>query len=90
MDEKYAVKFEALAEAIWAKAPNMIPVVGGFVYGKRIQDPFNFYGAASRITSLAGMVDKYKTGLQCIGISTDQVAEPSHVSAAIFVNSCRE
>jgi len=54
VDEKYAARFEALAEAIWAKAPDMILVVGDFVYGKRIQDPFDFDGAASRITSLAG------------------------------------
>jgi alpha-L-arabinofuranosidase len=53
VDEQYAAKFEALAAAIWAKDPDIILVVGDFLYGKRIQDPFNFDGAASRITSLA-------------------------------------
>ena len=43
-----------LAEAIWAKDPEIILVVGDFVYGQPIQDPFNFRGAASGITSLAG------------------------------------
>ena len=54
VDEKCAAKFEVLAKAIWAKDPSIILVVGDFVYGKRIQDPFNFNGAASGITSLAG------------------------------------
>ena len=42
VDEKYAAKFEALAEAIWAQDPGVILVVGDFVYGKPIQDPFRF------------------------------------------------
>lgn len=54
VDEKYAQKFEGLASAIWAKDPNMILVVGDFAYGRPIKDPFNFTGAASRITTLAG------------------------------------
>ena len=54
VDEKYAEKFEALAKAIWAKDPELILVVGDFVYGQTIQDPFNFRGAASGITNLAG------------------------------------
>jgi hypothetical protein len=53
VDEKYAAGFEALARAIWAKDPDLILVVGDFVYGERIQDPFNFRGAASGITSLS-------------------------------------
>ena len=52
VDDKYAGKFEALAEAIWAKAPELILVVGDHAYGKRIEDPFNFGGAVSGITSL--------------------------------------
>jgi Alpha-L-arabinofuranosidase 1 domain/Alpha-L-arabinofuranosidase C-terminal domain len=54
VDVKYAAKFEALAKAIWAKDPEVILVVGDFAYGRPIQDPFNFHGAASGITSLAG------------------------------------
>ncbi|HEX5242098.1 MAG TPA: family 16 glycoside hydrolase, partial [Tepidisphaeraceae bacterium] len=54
VDERYAQKFEGLASAIWAKDPDMILVVGDFAYGRPIEDPFNFTGAASRITTLAG------------------------------------
>jgi hypothetical protein len=53
VDEKYADKFEPLAKAIWAKDKGVIPVVGDFAYDKQIQDPLNFAGAASRITTLA-------------------------------------
>jgi hypothetical protein len=54
VDESYAEKFEALAKAIWAKDPELILVVGDFLYSKPIQDPFDFRGAASGITALAG------------------------------------
>jgi len=54
VDEKYAATFEALASAIWAKDPGLILVVGDFVYSQPMQDPFQFRGAASGITSLAG------------------------------------
>jgi len=54
VDGKYAQKFEGLANAIWAKDPDMILVVGDFAYGRPIKDPFNFTGSASRITTLAG------------------------------------
>jgi DUF1680 family protein len=54
VDEKYFQKFKSLAEAIWAKDPTIILVVGDFLYSQPIQDPFNFRGAASGITSLAG------------------------------------
>lgn len=54
VDEAYAARFEALAKAIWAKDPEIILVVGDFVYSQIIEDPFNFRGAASGITSLAG------------------------------------
>ena len=53
VDEKYDDKFEALATAIWAKDKSIIPVVGDFAYARQIQDPFNFSGADSRITTLA-------------------------------------
>jgi hypothetical protein len=53
VDEKYAEKFEALAKVIWAKDKNIIPVVGDFAYGEPIQDPFQFSGADSGITTLA-------------------------------------
>jgi Alpha-L-arabinofuranosidase 1 domain/3-keto-disaccharide hydrolase len=54
IDEKYFEKFRALAEAIWAKDARITLAVGDFVYNSRIVDPFNFSGAESRITSLAG------------------------------------
>jgi alpha-L-arabinofuranosidase len=54
IDDKYAERLQALAEAIWAKDPTVIPVVGDFAYGKPIRDPDRVSGAASGITSLAG------------------------------------
>lgn len=54
VDEQYAAAFEQLATAIWAKDPEITLVVGDFVYGQPISDPFHFQGAASRITSLEG------------------------------------
>lgn len=53
VDEGYYAKFKKLAEAIWAKDPTVILVVGDFAYGEAITDPFQFRGAASGITSLA-------------------------------------
>jgi alpha-L-arabinofuranosidase len=52
VNEAYWLKFRALAEAIWAKDPDIILVVGDFAYDKAIQDPYNFSGAPS-IKSLA-------------------------------------
>ncbi len=54
VDVQYAATFEKLAKAIWAKDPNIILIVGDFVYGEPIKDPYNFRGAAAGITSLAG------------------------------------
>ena len=53
VDENYYRKFKALAEAIWAKDTDIIPVVGDFSYHDAITDPFHITGADSRITSLA-------------------------------------
>lgn len=53
VNEDYWQKFKPMAEAIWAKDPEIILVVGDFAYGQKIEDPFNFRGAASGITSLA-------------------------------------
>jgi len=47
LDDGYFRRFKPLAEAMWAKDPNVIIVVGDFVYGQPIHDPFNFKGAAS-------------------------------------------
>jgi alpha-L-arabinofuranosidase len=52
VNEDYWLKFRTLAEAIWAKDPTVILVVGDFAYDKAIEDPFNFSGAP-RIRSLA-------------------------------------
>lgn len=54
VDAAYFEKFKSLAEAVWAKDPKMMLIVGDFVYDHVIDDPMNFTGAASRITSLAG------------------------------------
>ena len=53
VDEHYYRRFKAMAEAIWAKDPQMILVVGDFAY-QPIRDPDHVTGAASGITSLAG------------------------------------
>ena len=53
VDEAYWLKFKALAEAIWAKDPDVILVVGDFAYDKAIKDPYNFSGAP-RIKTLGG------------------------------------
>jgi hypothetical protein len=52
VDDTYWQRFQAVAKAIWAADPNVVIVVGDFSYGQPIQDPFNFSGAASGITSL--------------------------------------
>ncbi len=52
IDQAYFEKFRALAEAIWAKDPHVILVVGDFVYNQPIVDPYDFGGAESRITTL--------------------------------------
>jgi hypothetical protein len=53
VNEDYWQKFKPIAEAIWAKDPQIILVVGDFAYGQPISDPFNFKGAAAGISSLA-------------------------------------
>ena len=45
-------KFRPIAEAIWAKDPAIILVVGDFAYGKVIDDPYQFEGGAA--VELAG------------------------------------
>ncbi len=53
VDETYWRKFQPLAEAIWAKDPGIVPVVGDFAYSTPIRNPFALKGAASGITTLA-------------------------------------
>jgi hypothetical protein len=53
VDDDYVRRFDALARAIWAKAPQVTLVVGDFVYEQPITDPMRLEGAASRITTLA-------------------------------------
>lgn len=53
VNEIYFRKFQALAEAIWARDPEITLVVGDFCYGEKITDPFHFGGAAGGVTSLA-------------------------------------
>jgi alpha-L-arabinofuranosidase len=52
VDEAYWRRFKPLAEAIWAKDPAIVLIVGDFEYTRVIADPFNFDGAP-RIRSLA-------------------------------------
>ena len=78
VDEVYARKFAASAQAIWAKDPKIIPVVGDFAYGHAIVDPMEFDGAASRITSLAG----HRTILQLAKSSDHEVWFDVHVWTA--------
>ncbi len=52
VDEEYFTKFRPLAEAIWKKDPGITIVVGDFMYGKVIEDPFKFEGSPV-ISSLA-------------------------------------
>jgi hypothetical protein len=53
VNESYWQKFKPIAEAVWAKDPSIILVVGDFAYDVPIVDPFDFTGAAGRITSLS-------------------------------------
>jgi hypothetical protein len=53
VNENYWQKFNAIAEAVWAKDSELILVVGDFSYHKSITDPFHFSGADGGITSLA-------------------------------------
>ena len=53
VDDTYWQKFQGIAEAIWARDSEIIPVVGDFAYGQTIKDPFDFRGAAAGITTLA-------------------------------------
>ena len=53
VNDAYYEKFEPIAEAIWARDPDIIPVVGDFAYNRPIEDPFHIAGAAGGISSLA-------------------------------------
>jgi hypothetical protein len=53
VNDEYADRFTALAEAIWDRDPSIILVVGDFCYSAPIGDPYHFDGAAGGITSLA-------------------------------------
>jgi hypothetical protein len=52
VDESYWKRFKAIAEAVWARDPEIILAVGDFAYNDHISDPFSFRGAP-RIKSLA-------------------------------------
>lgn len=52
VNDVYWQKFKPLAEAIWSRDPDIIPVVGDFAYGQHIADPYDFPGAPT-IRSLA-------------------------------------
>ena len=46
VNEQYWQRFKPVAEAIWAKDPDIILVVGDFFYNKVITDPLSFEGGA--------------------------------------------
>lgn len=52
INEYYFQRFKLLAEAIWNKDPDVIAVIGDFLYNAPIRDPFDFDGAPA-IRSLA-------------------------------------
>lgn len=52
VDDAYWQRFKPMAEAIWARDPNITIVVGDFAYDRAIRDPYNFDGAP-RIRTLA-------------------------------------
>jgi hypothetical protein len=54
VDSAYAAKFAAIAEAIWAKDPQIVLIVGDFSYHKPITDPDHISGADGGISNLAG------------------------------------
>jgi alpha-L-arabinofuranosidase len=54
IDDKYFELFRPMAEAVWAKDPKIVLVVGDFLYNCPIRDPDRITGAASGVTSLAG------------------------------------
>ena len=47
IDDAYWEKFRPMAEAMWAKDPALILVVGDFAYNKVIADPYRFEGGAA-------------------------------------------
>jgi len=53
VNENYWQKFKLIAEAMWAKDPQLVLIVGDFCYHQTISDPFHFTGADGGITSLA-------------------------------------
>ena len=54
VDAAYFHRFRPLAEAIWSKDPDIVIVVGDFVYDHVIDDVDKLTGAASGITNLDG------------------------------------
>ena len=95
VDEDYWRKFKPLAEAIWAKDPEIVIVVGDFIYARPIENPFDFTGAASGITSLAAqqkILDlarqhgrevwfEVHIGTDGPGVSQELLALPTYVEA---------
>ncbi len=53
VNDAYWQKFQPMAEAIWAKDPEIILIVGDFAYHKVIENPFQFDGGVA-VKTLAG------------------------------------
>lgn len=54
VDEAYADKFIALADAIWKIDPKLVLIVGDFAYHDPITDPNHLTGTSSGVTNMAG------------------------------------
>ncbi len=54
VDESYAARFNAIADAVWAYDPDVLLVVGDFSYHTLMTDPEQITGADSGITDLKG------------------------------------
>jgi len=83
VNEAYWRKFRPIAEAMWAKDPALILVVGDFMYRRPIEDPYHFAGGVAvdtlaahrKILELARANDR-EVWFD-IHISTDHPPEPN-------------
>jgi alpha-L-arabinofuranosidase len=83
VNEDYWAKFRPMAEAMWAKDPALILIVGDFAYNRVITDPFKFEGgvAANTLAAHKKILDLAKElGREVwfdIHVSTDHPPEPN-------------
>lgn len=83
VNEEYWKKFRPIAEAMWAKDPALILIVGDFAYNRVIVDPFKFEGgvAANTLAAHKKILDLAKErGREVwfdIHVGTDHPPEPN-------------